>query len=95
MVEKIIFSTKQARPETCTAISFLVTRVREPENDNWAKLVHIKKYIRGTRKLPLILSANGSGILKWWIDGSFTVHPNMSGNTGGGLSMGRVFTIVS
>ena len=45
--------------------------------------------------LPLILSTNGSGILKWWVDGSFAVHPNMRGHTGGGLSMGRGFPIVS
>ena len=52
-------------------------------------------YIRGTRDLPLILTAHGSGILKWWVDGSFAVHPNMRGHTGGGLSLGRGFPIVS
>jgi hypothetical protein len=45
--------------------------------------------------LPLILSANGSGILKWWVDASFTFHPNMHGHSGGGLSLGRGFPIVS
>jgi hypothetical protein len=45
--------------------------------------------------MPLILSANGSGILKWWVDASFAVHPNMRGHSGGGLSLGRGFTIVS
>ena len=45
--------------------------------------------------LPLILSANGSGILKWWVDASFAVHPNMRGHSGGGLSLGRGFPIVS
>jgi hypothetical protein len=53
------------------------------------------KYLRGTRTLPLILSANGSGILKWWVDASFAVHPNMRGHSGGGLSLGRGFPIVS
>jgi hypothetical protein len=53
------------------------------------------KYIRGTKDVPLILSANGSGILKWWIDGSFGVHPNMRGHTGGGLSMGTGFPVVN
>jgi hypothetical protein len=38
------------------------------------------KCIRGTKDVPLILSTNGSGILKWWIDGSFGVHPNMRGD---------------
>ena len=45
--------------------------------------------------MPLILSANGSGILKWWVDASFAVHPNMRGHSRGGLSLGRGFPIVS
>jgi hypothetical protein len=45
--------------------------------------------------MPLILSANGSGILKLWVDASFGVHPNMRGHSGGGLSLGRGFPIVS
>jgi hypothetical protein len=32
---------------------------------------------------------------KWWIDASFATHPNMRGHTGGGLSMGTGFPIVS
>ena len=52
------------------------------------------KCIGGTRNLPLILRANGSGILKWWIYGSFPVYTNMIENTGGVLSMARLFTIV-
>ena len=44
--------------------------------------------------MPLILSANGSHILKWWVNASFAVHPNMHGHSGGGLSMGRGMPIV-
>ena len=88
LVAKILLATKRARPDTCTTISFLTTRVREPDNDYWDKLVHIMKYIIGTMNLPLILSANGGVIVKWWIDGSFAVHPNIIGHTTGGLSMG-------
>jgi hypothetical protein len=69
--------------------------VRELDKEDWTKLVHLMRYIRGTRTMPLILSANGSGILKWWVDASFAVHPNMRGHLGGGLSLGRGFTIVS
>ena len=69
LLKKILFATKRARPDTCTTIPFLTTRVREPDNDEWANLVHLMKYIRITRNLPLILSANGSSILQWWIDG--------------------------
>jgi hypothetical protein len=76
-------------------IAYLTTRVREPDNDDWAKLAHLIKYLQGTKNLPLIMSAAGSGILKWWVDGSFGVHPNMRGHTGGGLSMGRGFPIAT
>ncbi len=94
LVAQTLYATKRARPDTCTAVAFLTTRVREPDKDDWTKMVHMMKYIRGTRKLPLILSANGTGILKW-IDGLFGVHPNMRGHTGGGLSMGRGFPITN
>ena len=92
LVAKILFATKRASPDTCTAISFLATRVREPDNDDWANFIHLMKYIIGTSNLPLILSANGSIILNWWIDGSFSVHPNMRGRIGGGLSMGKIIS---
>ena len=95
LVAKTLYATKRARPDTCTSIAFLTTRVREPDKDDWTKLVHLMKYIRGTRTLPLILSADGSGILKWWVDASFAVHPNMRGHSGGGFSMGRGFPVVA
>jgi hypothetical protein len=95
IVAKTLFATKRARPDTCTAIAFLQTRVREPDKDDWKKLSHLMKYLRGTKTLPLILGSNGTGILKWWIDAAFAVHPNMRGHSGGGLSLGRGFPIVS
>jgi hypothetical protein len=69
--------------------------MQEPDKDDWNKLVHLMRYIRGTHTMSLILSANGSGILKWWVDVSFAVHPNMNGHSGGGLSLRRLFTMVS
>jgi hypothetical protein len=90
-----LYSTKSARPDTCTAIAFLTTRVRAPDKDDWNKLIHLMRYIIGTCTMPLIMSANGSGIIKWWVDASFVVHPNMCGHSGGGLSLGRGFPIVS
>ena len=71
----------------------MTTRVREPDEENWTKLKHLMKHIWGTKELPLILGANGMGMLKWWIDGSYGVHPNLRGHSGGGLSMGRGFPI--
>ena len=96
-VAKNIYTTKRVRPDTCTAVAFFTTRVREPDKDGWGKLFRIMKYIGGKRDIPLILSANdsGSGFLKWWIDASYAEHPNIRGHTGGGMSMVRGFPIVT
>ena len=95
LVAKVLFASKRARPDVGTAISFLTTRVQEPTEQDWSKMVHMFLYIKETKELPLILGANGSGMLKWWIDGSHGVHPNGRGHTGGGLSLGRGFPITA
>ena len=38
-----------------------------------------------------MLGAENDGLLMWYVDASFAVHPNMRGHTGGGLTMGRGF----
>ena len=52
------------------------------------------RYIRGMRQLTLILSADRTHILKWWVDAEFAVHPNMRGHSRGGLSLGRGLPIM-
>ncbi len=38
---------------------------------------------------------DNTGVLNWFVDAAFAVHPNMRGHTGGGLTIGRGFPIVS
>jgi hypothetical protein len=40
--------------------------------------------------LLLTFSANGTSILKWWVDAAFAVHLNMWGHSGGGLFGKRI-----
>ena len=47
------------------------------------------KYLQGTVELPLILSGAGTGMIKWWVDASYAVHPDMKGHTEGTMSMGK------
>jgi hypothetical protein len=39
--------------------------------------------------MPLQLEADNMHIIKWWIDASFAVHPNMRSHTGGCMSLGK------
>jgi hypothetical protein len=43
LVAQTLYATKQARPDTCTVIAFLTTRVREPNKDDCTKLVHLMR----------------------------------------------------
>ena len=95
LVAKTLYISKRARPDLSTAIAFLTTRVKAPDIHDWRKLSHMMEYLRVDRLRPLILSADGSGVLLWYVDASFAVHPNMRSHTGGGLTMGRGFPIVT
>jgi hypothetical protein len=95
IVAKTLYVTKQARLDTCLNISFLTMRVRAPNTDDWEKLCHLMEYVRGDQDQPLVLSAENDGLLMWYVDALFAVHPNMCGHTGGGLTMGQGFPIVA
>ncbi len=94
LVAKTLYVNNCARLDVSTAIAFLTTRVRAPDINDWRKLSHLMEYLRVNRLRPLIMSADGSGVLMWYIDATFAVHPNMCGYTGGGLTMGQGFPIV-
>ena len=95
LLAKTLYITKLVRPDNCTAVAFPTIRVRQPNKDDSGKIVHLMKYIMGTRDFTFILSTNGSGVLKWWIDAYYSVHPNMWVHTGRGFSMRRVFPILT
>jgi hypothetical protein len=88
-VAKALFATKRARPDIAVAVAYLTTRVKEPDVDDWKKLLRMMRYLRGTLNLSLRLSADSTIIPKWWVDGSHGVHPNMRGHTGGCVTLGQ------
>ena len=95
IVAKALYVMKRARPDISVAIAFLTTRVRAPDQQDWDKLSHLMQYLYGTKDLPLILGADGTGIIKWFVDASFAVHPNMRSHTGGAVTLGRGCPIVT
>merc|ERR1712232_698096 len=66
-VAKCFFLCKCARPDIHTAVTFLTTRVQAPDQDDWKKLLHLLKYLKGTQELELTLVAEGNGalVVKW------------------------------
>ncbi len=88
-VAKLLFLCKRARPDVQTAVAFLTTRVKSPDVDDYKKLARVMKYLRGTLNLTLTLEATNLDVVKWWVDGSFAVHPDMRSHTGATMSLGK------
>jgi Reverse transcriptase (RNA-dependent DNA polymerase) len=86
---KLLFLCKRARPDLQLAVAFLTTRVKGPDTDDYKKLRRVMQYLRATKDMPLTLEADDTRVIKWWVDASFAVHPDMRGHTGGVMSMGK------
>jgi hypothetical protein len=89
-VAKLLFLCKHARPDLQTAVAFLSTRAKEPDQDDYKKLTtRTMKYLRGTIDLSLTLEADDLHVVKWRVDALFAAHPNMKSHTGGMMTLGK------
>jgi hypothetical protein len=89
LTAKLLYLCKRARPDLQPTVAFLTTRVTQPDNDDWKKLTRAIRYLRDSQDLYLTLEADDGIDIKWWIDASFAVHPDMRSHTGGTLSLGK------
>ena len=88
-VAKGIFVAKRSRPDIQPTIAVLATRVKNPNESDWEKMVRLLKCLNGTRKKCLTLRVDNLNVLKWYVDVSFAVHPDFKSHTGGILTMGH------
>ena len=57
-------------------------RVQNPNKDDWNKLVHLLKFLNGTRNKKLRITADNLVVIKWYVDASFAVHPDYKSHAG-------------
>ena len=76
-------------PDIKTAISFLCSHLTHLDEDNYKKLTRLIRYLRHTLYMCLVLRKDSTDSMQWWIDASYTVHPDMQGHTGATMSMGN------
>ena len=87
-IAQLLFLILQARRDIQIAVSFLTTRVKKPDKDDWGKLKRALKYLNGTRILKLTLTIESMGVIKWFIDGSHNTHSGCKGHGGAMIVMG-------
>jgi hypothetical protein len=88
-VAKGLFLCKRARPDTQQAILVLCTRVRDPNQADWKKLMRVMKYLNGTKGENLTLSADNLRVVKWYVDASFADHPDFKSHTSVMMTLGK------
>ena len=89
LVAKLLYLGKRTRPDLLTAISFLYTRIQNPDVDDFKKLGRCMRYLRDSKHLLLTLEADGMTVIQWCVDASFATHPNCRSHTGVTLSFGK------
>ncbi len=73
-VAQPLYVTMQCRREISIAVAFLTTRVKEPDEDDWAKPRSVLKYLHGSVYLSLTWDASEMNLVQWWVDTLFAVH---------------------
>jgi hypothetical protein len=89
LTAKLLYLCKRARPDLQPTVAFLTTRVVQPTKDDWKKLTRGIRYLRGSKDRFLTLEAREGIDIRWWIDASFAVHPDMHSHTGSTMSLGK------
>ena len=84
-----MFLSKTVKPDINQMVAVLSTRVREPNDTDWKKLARMIKYLNGTKKKYLKLSADDLKVVKWYMDASFAVHPDFKSHTGAIITTGQ------
>ena len=57
------------------------------DTNEYKNMVRVVKYIQGTIGIPLILSINESGKIKWYVDSVFAVHKDTRRHNVGFVTM--------
>ena len=85
---KLLYLEKRARPDIETAVSYLTTRVSDPNESDWCKLRRVLVYLQHTKDDVRRIGCDSLENIFTWIDAAYAVHNNMRSHTGGVISFG-------
>jgi len=91
LTAQLLFMSQQACHNLQTAVSFLTTWVKKPDEDDWGKLRRVMQYLWVTlyMKLTLVIDIDSTPVIRWWVDASHMMHMDSKGHTGVMISLGK------
>ena len=84
-----MFVVKRVIPDIHQTVAVLSTRIKNPNNTGWKKLVRMIKYYNVTNKNYFTLSSDGLKVIQWYVDAIFAFHPGFKSHTVAIMTMGQ------
>ena len=88
-IMKLMFLAKRGRPEVLPGISYLSSRVSEPNEVDWNKLKNLLNFLKKTKEEKLNLEVDDTLTINWYIYAAFGVNDDMKSHTGACLTPGK------
>jgi hypothetical protein len=89
MTAKALFAGKRSRQDMVPVISFLTTRAQKPTVQDWTKLVKMMRFPYATKGDKPRFQIDRMNVIRWYLDASFAVHPDMRSHTGATMTLGK------
>jgi len=90
LVAKLLYLSCRSRQVIQMAVAFLCTRLQRPDVGDYKKLACKMKYLCGTKDLTLTIKPSDGP--RWWVDSSYSVHPDMRSHSGIYMTLGKGIT---
>ena len=88
LVTKLLFFRKQERPDIQPGITFLTTRVKNPDKDDWKKLRSVLSNLDAKiNTMKLQLNSNNPNVIDWWVEASYGTYIDLKQQTGATISI--------
>ena len=87
-IMKGMFLCKCGRQDIQPAVAFMATRVTQPNEGDWKKLLKMMNFLNTTKDDIACMSADDTCTIKWHVDAAFAAHKDMKSHTGATMSFG-------
>ena len=82
LVMKAMYAATRTRPDILYQTTTLASRSANPTEKDMESLLHILKYLNGTKEFGLVYKSTGEILLSCYIDASFNCHGDARGHSG-------------